>query len=148
MCVYVYSFHILYDLSQNIEYSSLCYIVGCYCYPSVHNCLHPLVPWGFPGDLAVNNPPANTGDAEDGGLIPGLGRTCRRKWQRTPVFLPGKFGQWSLKCCRPWSHKESDITEHSSTQSCANLTLLIRPCSGLPTLGNFRSLLYVSESAA
>ena len=28
---------------------------------------------GFPGDTMVNNPPANAGDAGDGGLIPGSG---------------------------------------------------------------------------
>ena len=32
-----------------------------------------------------------------------------RKWQPTPVFLPGKFhGQTSLVGYSPWSHKESD----------------------------------------
>ena len=37
----------------------------------------------------------------------------RRKWQPTPVFLPGKsHGQRSLAGCGPWSHKELDITEH------------------------------------
>ena len=34
-----------------------------------------------------------------------------RKWQSTPVFLPGKFqGQRSLVGCSPWSHKESNTT--------------------------------------
>ena len=36
----------------------------------------------------------------------------RRKWQPTPVFLPGKsHGQKSLEGCSPWGHKESDTTE-------------------------------------
>ena len=36
----------------------------------------------------------------------------RRKWQSTPVFLPGKSrGQRSLVGCSPWGHKESDTTE-------------------------------------
>ena len=36
----------------------------------------------------------------------------RRKWQPTPVFLPGKFhGQRSLAGYSPWGHKESDMTE-------------------------------------
>ena len=36
----------------------------------------------------------------------------RRKWQPTPVFLPGKVhGQRSLIGYRPWGHKESDMTE-------------------------------------
>ena len=38
----------------------------------------------------------------------------RRKWQPTPAFLPGKFhGQRSLAGYSPWSHKESDTTEHN-----------------------------------
>ena len=35
----------------------------------------------------------------------------RRKWQPSPVFLPGKsHGQWSLLGCSPWSHKELAMT--------------------------------------
>ena len=45
---------------------------------------------GFPGGSVVKHPSANAGDT---GSIPGLGR----KWQVTPVFLPGKsHGQRSL----------------------------------------------------
>ena len=40
----------------------------------------------------------------------------RRKWQPTPVFLPGKsHGQKSLTGYGPWGRKESDITERLST---------------------------------
>ena len=36
----------------------------------------------------------------------------RRKWQPTPVFLPGKsHGQRSLAGYGPWGHKKSDMTE-------------------------------------
>ena len=36
----------------------------------------------------------------------------RRKWQPTPVFLPGQSqGWWSLVGCRLWGHTESDMTE-------------------------------------
>ena len=40
-------------------------------------------------------------------------RACwRRKWQPTPVFLPGKsHGQRSLVGYSPWGRKESDMTE-------------------------------------
>ena len=35
----------------------------------------------------------------------------RRKWQPTPVFLPGKsHGQRSLAGYSAWCHKESDMT--------------------------------------
>ena len=38
-----------------------------------------------------------------------------RKWQLTPVFLPGKFhGQRSLAGYSPWSHKELDTTKHKT----------------------------------
>ena len=36
----------------------------------------------------------------------------RRKWQPTPVFLPGESqGQGSLVGCRLWDRTESDTTE-------------------------------------
>ena len=39
----------------------------------------------------------------------------RRAWLSTPVLLPGKFhGQRSLTGCRPWGHKELDMTEQLS----------------------------------
>ena len=58
--------------------------------------------------LVVKNPPVNAGDARDAGSISGS-----RKWQPTPVFLPGKFhGQRSLAGYSSWGRKESDTTEH------------------------------------
>ena len=39
-----------------------------------------------------------------------------RKWQPTPVFLPGKFhGQRSLAGYSPWGLEKSDMTEHTLT---------------------------------
>ena len=36
----------------------------------------------------------------------------RRKWQPTPIFLPGEFlGQRSLTGYSPWGPKESDTAE-------------------------------------
>ena len=41
----------------------------------------------------------------------------RRKWQPTPVFLPGESqGQGSLVGCRLWGHSESDTTEVTQQQ--------------------------------
>ena len=35
-----------------------------------------------------------------------------KKWQPTPVFLPGKsYGQRSLMGYNPWGHKELDMSE-------------------------------------
>ena len=37
---------------------------------------------------------------------------CRRKWQPTPVLLPGEFhGQKSLVGYSPWGHKKSDTMD-------------------------------------
>ena len=42
----------------------------------------------------------------------------RKKWQPTPVFLPGEsHGQRSLEGYSPWSHKESDMIEHTRTHN-------------------------------
>jgi len=41
----------------------------------------------------------------------------RRKWQPTPVFLPGESqGQGSLVGCRLWGHTESNTTEATEQQ--------------------------------
>ena len=38
----------------------------------------------------------------------------KRKWQPTPVFLPGEFQGWrSLVGCRLWGRTESDTTEET-----------------------------------
>ena len=63
----------------------------------------------------VKNHPASAGDGRDASLIPGL-IPWRRKWQPTPLFLPGEFhGQGSLAGCSPWGLKESDTTEQTQT---------------------------------
>ena len=49
--------------------------------------------WGFPVGSGVKNPPANAGDM--GSWVRKI--PWRRRWQHTPVFLPGKsHGQRSL----------------------------------------------------
>ena len=62
----------------------------------------------------VKNQPSSAGDPRDLlGFDPWVGKTLwSRKWQPTPVFLPGKFhGQRSLVDCSPWGRKESDTIE-------------------------------------
>ena len=69
----------------------------------------------FPSGPVVKNLPAMQETREApvqslGGMI-----LWRRKWQPTPVFLPGKFhGQSSLTGYSPWGHRESDTTEQVS----------------------------------
>ena len=65
---------------------------------------------------SVKNLSANAEDVRDAGLIPGMGRSLGRRWQPTPVFLPGKsHGQRSLMGYSPWGHKELDMTRHTRT---------------------------------
>ena len=57
--------------------------------------------------LVVKNLPAKAGDIRDVGS--GLNQ---RKWQATPVFLPGESLGWgSLVGCHLWGCTESDTTE-------------------------------------
>ena len=66
---------------------------------------------GFPGGSEVKASACNAGDL---GSIPGSGISIpwRRKWQPTPVFLPGEsHGQRSLVGYSPWGRKESETTE-------------------------------------
>jgi len=45
----------------------------------------------------------------------------RKKWQPTPVFLPGESqGQGSLVACGLWGHTESDMTEVTQQQQQQN----------------------------
>ena len=59
------------------------------------------------------SPPANTGDGKRCGFSPWVRKVpWSRKWQPTPVFLPGKsHGQRSLVGNSPWGRKESDTAE-------------------------------------
>ena len=66
--------------------------------------------------LKKKNLPALLGSARNVGdsvSIPGSERfPWRRKWQPTPVFLPGEsHGQRRLAADSPWGRKESDTTE-------------------------------------
>ena len=74
---------------------------------------------GSPGNAVVKNPPANAGEARDSGFDPWVGKIpWRRKWQHTPVFLPGKsHGQRSLDGFSPWGHR----VEHD--WACTHLVL-------------------------
>ena len=62
----------------------------------------------WPGDSEVKNPPANAEWHMRHGFNPWIGKICwRKKWQPTPVFLPGKsYGQRSLEVYSLWGHEE------------------------------------------
>ena len=62
--------------------------------------------------LVVKKPPANAGDKRCR-FDPWVGKIpWRRKWQPTPVFLPGEsHGQRNLVGCSRRGRKESYMTE-------------------------------------
>ena len=67
---------------------------------------------GFPGGTGIKNPPANRHTRRE--FNPWvIGKTpWSRKWQLTPVFVPGKsHGQRSLVGSSAWVRKESDTTQ-------------------------------------
>ena len=56
----------------------------------------------MPSDAVVKNPPANARDARDLSYLWVRKIPWSRKWQPTPVLLPGKFhGQRNLAGCSP-----------------------------------------------
>ena len=61
---------------------------------------------------AVHGVPKSRTRLSDTSLSPFTFMHWRRKWQPTPVFLPGESqGRGSLMGCHVWGHTESDTTE-------------------------------------
>ena len=55
---------------------------------------------------------------------------CRRKWQSTPVFLPGESqGRGSLVGCCLWGRTESDTTEATYSSSSSSSVSVSIPVS-------------------
>ena len=69
----------------------------------------------MPGGSVVKTLSVHAGAIGNVGSIPGSERSpCRKKWEPTPVFLPGEsHGQRSLVGYSPRGHKESDTTEYA-----------------------------------
>ena len=70
------------------------------------------IKWGFPGSSVIQNPPANAGGCGFNSWVRMI--LWRRKWQPTPVFLPGKsHGQRNLEGYSPWVHEQLNSPEQS-----------------------------------
>ena len=107
---------------------------------------------GFPGGLSgIKNPPANAGDLESGfdswiGKIP-----WSRKWQLTPVFLPGEgilVGYSSHEVTNSWTQLSTSLgkkeKEYIDPSSLLSLYILLEPrtfSSGISSLINETSFL-------
>jgi len=62
----------------------------------------------------------------------------RRKWQPTPVLLPGESqGRGSLVGCRLWGHTESDTTEALGVAAVAGKLLQDKDGVGWHQVGLF-----------
>ena len=61
----------------------------------------------------VKNSSASAGDSRDLGFISEFGKIpLGRKWQPTPVFLPGKLcGQRSLVGYSPWGRSQTQLSD-------------------------------------
>ena len=71
---------------------------------------------GLPWWLSGKESAAGAGDT--GSIL------WRRKWQPTPVFLPGKsHGQRSLVGYSPWGHKESEHAQMSPLNFCLHFKI-------------------------
>ena len=73
----------------------------------------------FPGGPSGKESACQYRKPKKHGLDPWVGKILwRRKWQPTPVFLPGKYhGQRSLEGYTPWAHRDWDMTKQLSTIS-------------------------------
>ena len=71
------------------------------------------IPWGFPGDASSKDSAYQCRIHKRHRFDPWVRNIpWRRKWQATPVCLPGEsHGQRSLVGYSPWGCKESDTTD-------------------------------------
>ena len=112
-------------------------------------CAHCLV--SFPGGSVDKETACN---ARRPGLDPWVGKIpWRRKWQPTPVSLPGEFhGQRSLAGYSPWGFKESDMTEqlnqHTNAWNALPLDMPWLPLSLPGRLFSLRPILTQSYSSS
>ena len=74
---------------------------------------------GFPHGPVGKNSTSQYRRHKRHGFTPRVGKIPRsRKWQPTPLFLPGKFhGNMNLAGYSPWGLKVSDMTEQLSTRT-------------------------------
>ena len=71
--------------------------------------------WGFPDDAVIKNPPANAGDSRHG-FDPWVGKIrWSRKWQPTPVFLPGKAHEQRSLAGYEVTKSQTQLTTHAVT---------------------------------
>ena len=81
---------------------------------------------GFPGGTSSKEPACQDRRHKRLGFSSWIGKIpWRKKWQPTPIFLPGEsHGQRSLVGCRPYGCKELDTTEPLNTHAWRSAPIL------------------------
>ena len=110
---FMHLFILLYNFL--LKYSSF---TVCKCTSKWFSCTY--IYKGFPGGtLAKKKPTCQCRRYQRLGFVPWVRKIpwCR-KWQPSPVFLPGKFhGQKILAGYSPWGRKELNTAEHTHTHT-------------------------------
>ena len=107
---------LLWVVLNHIESYMVC-VCMCICVMVI--CACPWIILGFPGGASGKKPASQCRRYKRCRFEPWVGDIpWRRKWQPTPVFLPGEsYAQSSLAGYSPWGHKELDTTEWLSTRA-------------------------------
>ena len=110
-CGYEVYYHVSTSLDSGSPSSWADMVSGCVCETGIRLASERL-PWWLSGK-------ESTCQCRRHGFHPWVGKIPqRRKWQPTPVFLPGtSHGQKRLAGYSPWGHRESDMTEHTHTHT-------------------------------
>ena len=104
-------------VTQNSTRRGLLVVIRTFCHLFGVTCGgHPKLVWlGFPGDASDKDPTCLCRRCKSCRFDPWVGKIpWSRKWQPTPVFLPGKsHGQRSLVGYSPWGCKETWLSTHT-----------------------------------
>ena len=103
--------------TQQCQFSSLTYFKHQFSQSLVCMMIVNHNRWGFPGGTVLKNPPANSGDARDVGLILGGEDSLEQEMATHFSILAWKIhGQRSLEGYGSWGHKKSDMTQRLNTK--------------------------------
>ena len=121
-----------------VFFFSFLYLWVYFCL-AIYSCLN------FPGGSSGKESTCQCRRWRRSGFSPWVGKIpWRRKWQPTPVFLPGEaYGQRSLAGYSPWGHKESDMTE-AAEHTCMRVPQIVNGLCSLSSVKLVSSVMKVA----
>ena len=126
ICVFVYMGICIRHMYIGHICLHVCLYMHTYTHTHIHTHTYTYVFWGFPGGSVVTEIAGNLPIMQET-WVWSLGQEdpWRRKWQPTPVFLPGEpRRQRSLAGYSPWGRKEADMTEQlNNNRRCAYICM-------------------------